>query len=59
MLLELLALLFAGKAVHNSGYRDVSKPWQNYPVAAKYDSKGILRYIGGKRNGKPVGGKRR
>jgi hypothetical protein len=57
MILELLALLFMSKGIHSSGYRDISGR-RNYPVMAKYDSNGILRYCSGKRAGKPVGGKK-
>jgi hypothetical protein len=56
-MLAFLALLFGSAAIHNSGYRDISTSRQNYPVMAKYDSNGVLRYCDGKRAGKPVGGK--
>ena len=58
VLLGLLALLGINQGLHASGYRDISTPRQNYPVMAKYDSDGILRYCDGKRRGKPVGGKK-
>ena len=58
VLLGLLALLGINQGLHASGYRDISTPRQNYPVMAKYDSNGILRYCDGKRRGKPVGGKK-
>lgn len=57
-MLAFLALLFASGVAHNSGYRDVSTPNQSYPVMAKYDKDGVLRYCDGKRRGKPVGGKK-
>ena len=56
-MLQFLALLFGSGIAHASGYVDVSTSRQNYPVMAKYDSNGILRYCDGKRAGKPVGGK--
>jgi hypothetical protein len=55
-ILGFLTLLFSSNAISNSGYVEISRPNQSYPVMAKYDSAGILRYVGGKRNGKPVGG---
>ena len=55
-MLQFLALLFGDALGHASGYRDVSTPKQNYPVMAKYDKDGVLRYCDGKRAGKPVGG---
>jgi len=58
-MLSFLALLFGSAIAHNSGYRNIQTPNQNYPVLAKYDSNGVLRYCDGKRAGKPVGGKRR
>jgi hypothetical protein len=54
-ILGLIGLLGASKSIHASGYRDISGR-RNYPVMAKYDSNGILRYCSGKRAGKPVGG---
>lgn len=56
-MLSFLALLLGSAITHNSGYRDISTSRQNYPVMAKYDKDGILRYCDGKRRGKPVGGK--
>jgi hypothetical protein len=55
-MLGFLALLFGSGVAHASGYRDVSTSRQNYPVMAKFDKNGILRYCDGKRSGKPVGG---
>ena len=55
-MLGFLALLFGSGLFHASGYRDISTSRQNYPVMAKYDKDGILRYCDGKRAGKPVGG---
>jgi hypothetical protein len=55
-MLGFLALLFGSGVAHASGYRDVSTSRQNYPVMAKFDKNGILRYCDGKRAGKPVGG---
>ena len=57
-MLAFLALLFGSAVNHASGYRDISTSRQSYPVMAKYDSDGILRYCDGKRRGKPVGGKK-
>ena len=54
-MLAFLALLFGSGVSYNSGYRDISTSRQNYPVMAKYDKYGVLRYCDGKRAGKPVG----
>jgi hypothetical protein len=58
-MLAFLALLFGDAVSYNSGYRNIQTSNQNYPVMAKYDKNGVLRYCDGKRVGKPVGGKRR
>jgi hypothetical protein len=55
-MLAFLALLFGSAVSHASGYRDVSRPNQSYPIMAKYDKDGVLRYCEGKRYGKPVPG---
>jgi hypothetical protein len=55
-MLQFLALLLGSGISHASGYRDVSRPNQSYPIMAKYGSDGILRYCDGKRAGRPVPG---
>jgi hypothetical protein len=57
-MLAFLALLFGDALAHSFGYRNIQTSRQNYPVMAKYDKYGVLRYCDGKRAGKPVGGKR-
>lgn len=57
-MLQFMALLLGNSIMHESGYREISRPNQFYPVMAKYDKDGILRYCDGKRAGKPVGGKK-
>jgi hypothetical protein len=55
-MLQFLALLLGSGASYASGYRDVSRANQSYPIMAKYDKNGVLRYCDGKRAGKPVPG---